>query len=769
MTDIRGCRTALALTLAALPALLGTPDARAQAHAAIPSLLPQPASMSMQSGSFFIPASLNVTIDGVDAHGAATLFDRLHAPHGPILTLVHAGGAQVRMRLVANALSLPAQGYELRVDHGGIVVTARDMTGLFYGAVSVSQLLGAGRKTIPAMRVRDWPRLQWRGVMLDSSRHFQTPDEVRALIDAMAELKLNVLHWHLTDDQGWRLEIRRYPELTRIGAWRRAQDSGPKGDGATYGGFYTQDEIRAIVAYAAERQITIVPELDMPGHAQAAIAAYPKVGSGGTPTQVSTTMGVHSYLYNVDDDTFTFIDNILDEVMELFPSRFIHIGGDEAVKDQWKHSPSVQARMHELGIHDEDALQSWFVERLGKYLSAHGRRLIGWDEILKGGLPASASVMSWHGIDGAITAARAGHDAVMAPSNTLYLDYMQTNRNDEPTGGRYPAESVSTVYHFDPLPPGTPETVRQHVLGVEGAIWTEYLTSGTAAMQAAFPRLDAMAEIAWTPRERQDWQGFTTRLKDEIARQLSYGVPVNQMGYAVDITTAPATDGHYDVTLSNQIGQGTIRYTLDGGNVDANTQPYVHPFVVTEGTVIHAAAFDQSGMQLAPVTARTLTTTEVATRSGTQFKACAGGRLSVRVPATPDATAAPYVTIDRTRDCVMYPSASLTGTQQLSVRMMPLTHFFNTPLDGDPQAPAMGKDAPHHAVSIWLDRCEGKPLATHRLPHHPKPGQAIELVLSLPAQGTHDLCVAVPEDREKFYYAFQKLSVTEVTGNAGSK
>ena len=241
------------------------------------------------------------------------------------------------------------------------------------------------------------------------------------------------------------------------------------------------------------------------------------------------------------------------------------------------------------------------------------------------------------------------------------------------------------------------------------------------------------------------------------------------MGYAVDIATGPATGGRYDVTLSNQIGQGTIRYTVDGGNVDAHTQPYGHPFAVAEGTVIHAAAFDRDGMQLAPATTRTLSADEVATRTGTRLGACEGGRLSVRVPATPDATAAPYLTIDRTRDCVMYPAAALTGTQQLSVRMVPITHFFNTPLDGDPQAPALDADAPRHAVSIWLDRCAGKPLATHRLPHHPKPGEAMDLLLSLPAQGTHDLCVAVPQGKETFYYAFEKLSVTDGTGNASSK
>ncbi|WP_165837847.1 beta-N-acetylhexosaminidase [Novacetimonas cocois] len=763
MTDISGHRAAFALTLGLLPAL---PHAAWASSATVElPLLPRPAIMSTQPGFFFMPASLDVVVDGVDALTATRLCDTMRAPHGPVLMMRDSGAAParaaIRMRLLASAASAPAEGYELAIGHDGIVVTAHDQAGLFYGAVSVSQLLGAGRARLPGMHVRDWPRLQWRGVMLDSSRHFQTPAEVRSLIDAMAELKLNVLHWHLTDDQGWRLEIRRYPELTRVGAWRRAPDSGPNGDGASYGGFYTQAEIRDIVAYAAARQITIVPELDMPGHAQAAIAAYPKVGSGGTPTRVSSTMGVHPYLYNVNEETFAFIDHILDEVMELFPSRFIHIGGDEAVKTQWQHSPAVQARMRELGIHDEEALQSWFIERLGKYLSAHGRRLIGWDEILKGGLPASASVMSWHGTAGAVTAAQAGHDAVMAPSDRLYFDYMQTDRDDEPTGGRYPVESLSTVYHFDPLPPGMPPSVQQHILGVEGGIWTEYLTSGRATMLAAFPRLDAMAETAWTPHERQDWDSFRIRLKDEVTRQLSRGVPVDQAAYAVSISAIPDQAGHYEVTLSNQIAQGTLHYTLDGREPDAQAPAYVHPLTVGAGTKVRAAAFDAGGLRLAPSSTRVISVGGIATRSGTQLAACEGGRLSLRIPATPDATAtAPYLTIDRTRDCVMYGAPPPQGASTLAIRVVPVTHFFNTPLDDGPRVPVMKLDAPRHAISVWPDRCTGKPVATTRLPRHPRPGVPLDISLPVTAQGAHDLCIAVPDEKEPLYYAFQTLSLT---------
>src|SRR6185312_8925842 len=324
---------------------------------------------------------------------------------------------------------------ELSASPRGVRLVARTPHGLFNGSMTLWQLLATDPEKplrVPRVAIADHPRFAWRGLMLDSARHLQSLDEIKRLLDQMAEHKLDVLHWHLTDDQGWRIEIRKYPKLTEVGAWRTPATV--HGTPPRYGGFYTQAQIRAIVAYAAERFITVVPEIEMPGHAQAAIAAYPEFGVTGAAPPVSPDWGVHTYLYNVDEKTFGFLEDVLGEVMDLFPSPYIHVGGDEAAKDQWQSSPTVQQRMRELGVKDEAALQGYFTARIEKFLAAHGRKLIGWDEILEGGVPPRATVMSWRGNAGGIAAAQGGHDVVMSPSPPMYFDHVQSTRDDEPPG-----------------------------------------------------------------------------------------------------------------------------------------------------------------------------------------------------------------------------------------------------------------------------------------------------------------------------------------------
>src|SRR5690606_27752028 len=335
-----------------------------------------------------------------------------------------AGAGDIRFVIDPAASPDAAEGYVLEVAGDGIRVAASDERGLFYGAVTLWQLLSSARGEavrIPALRIEDAPRFDWRGVMLDSARHFQSVDQIRQLLDAMARHKLNVLHWHLTDDQGWRIEIPKYPRLMEVAACRNpAGEAGTDpatGQARPYCGYYTQAQIRDIVAYAAQRHITIVPEFDMPGHVQAVVAAYPRYGSLGDTPAVSNEWGVHQYLFNVDEETFGFIEDVLDQIIELFPGPYIHIGGDEAVKTQWQASAGVQARMKELGIADETVLQSGSSKRIGTYLEGKDRRLLGWDEILDGGIAPQATVMSWRGTEGGIAAARAGHDVVMTPKD----------------------------------------------------------------------------------------------------------------------------------------------------------------------------------------------------------------------------------------------------------------------------------------------------------------------------------------------------------------
>ncbi|HTN27929.1 MAG TPA: family 20 glycosylhydrolase, partial [Burkholderiales bacterium] len=355
--------------------------------------------------------------------------------------------------------------------------------------------------------------------------------------------KLNVLQWHLTDDQAWRLEIKKYPKLTEVGAWR--VPAGPAAaadiDPATkrprlYGGFYTQEQVREIVAYAAARYVTIVPEIDVPGHASAAIAAYPQLGVTGQAAAVPADWGIYPNLFNVEESTFAFLEDVLGEVLTLFPSEYIHTGGDEAVKNQWHDSPRVQSRMRELGVKDEHALQSYFVQRMEKYLNAHGRRAIGWDEILEGGLAPNASIMSWRGIEGAITAAASGHDAVLSPAPTLYLD----NRPlDWARPGRGPVVSLENVYRFDPAPAALTEPQRAHILGVQANLWTEHVRTEERAEYMIFPRAAAIAEVGWSPAAQIDWQSFSARMTAQLERYKSLGI-----GFARAPEAVPERPGH---------------------------------------------------------------------------------------------------------------------------------------------------------------------------------------------------------------------------------
>ena len=403
-----------------------------------------------------------------------------------------------------------------------IDLEASDVAGLRYGTVTLWQLAAgsadSGRADIPAVRIEDSPRFRWRGLMLDSARHYQSPEFIERYLDWMALHKFNVLHWHLTDDQAWRLEIRRYPRLTSVGAWRvpagRAaqRDLDPAtGKPRLYGGFYSQDTVRRIVRYAAERNITVVPEIEMPGHASATVAAYPELGAGAAAEAVPADWGVYANLFNVEESTFAFLENVLREVLELFPGTYIHVGGDEAVKDQWRTSPRVQARMRELGIADEAALQSYFVQRVGRFLAANGRQLIGWDEILEGGLAPEATVMSWRGVDGARAAAQAGHDAVLAAWPTLYFDNRQGSATSEPPG-RGRVVGFADVYAFDTQVSGlTPEQLR-HVIGVQGNLWTEHVRTEERAEWMTWPRAAAVAELGWSPLERRDYADFRSRV-----------------------------------------------------------------------------------------------------------------------------------------------------------------------------------------------------------------------------------------------------------------
>ena len=566
-----------------LAALLSGP-----ATASPPKLLPVPSHVAEHRGAFRLSPSEAIRVPPRD-EGAATaaryLAMLLRSSNGLELKVRHASGA---IRFVRTR-GFPVEGYAIASDRRGLTVTASSDAGLLYGAVTAWQLAsGDEPNLIPAVTIRDAPRFGWRGLMLDSARHFQSPAFVRKLLDWMAVNKLNVLHWHLVDDQGWRLEIRKYPRLTQVSAWRVPATAPGAPPLPRVGGYYTQAEVRAIVVYAAARNITIVPEIEMPGHALSAIRAYPRLGTGApVPPGVESDWGVFPWLYNVDDDTFSFLEDVLGEVMTLFPSRFIHVGGDEAVKDQWRASPRIQARMKALGIADEHALQSWFMSRIGTFLAAHGRRMIGWDEILQGGIPANATIMSWQGTSGAIAAAKAGHDSVLSAAPTLYFDNRQGFSKLEPPG-RGNLVDLKSVYGFDPLPPELTPSERKHVLGLQGNLWTEHVRTEDRAAWNSFPRASAVAEIGWS--NRTDFADFIDRLVPQIERMRALGVTSAASAFAVKAETDfSRQENQLTVALSSQSGF-EIRYTLDGSAPSRTSLLYRAPFD-TFPTRLRAATF----------------------------------------------------------------------------------------------------------------------------------------------------------------------------------
>ena len=510
-----------------------------------PALIPLPQKMECREGTFQLQEKTRILTD-VPASGTGQyLAECLDKATGYTLKADRSTKAQPAKGTILLTTKdakpeLGAEGYELTVATNSIVVRAGKSAGLFYGMQSLLQLMppevfaanpvaGVDWK-IPCVHIEDQPRFKWRGFMLDVARHFFTKDEVKQMVDVLALHKINTLHLHLTDDQGWRIEIKKYPRLTQIAAWRDEAGFGldPKlstayGPDGRYGGFYTQDDIREIVAYARGRHITIVPEIEMPGHACAALAAYPELSCTGGPYTPNTKGGVFAGVYCAGkEETFEFLQNVLAEVRPLFPGQYIHIGGDEVPKDNWKKCPRCQARMKQEGLKTEHELQSYFIRRIEKVINAEGRTLVGWSEIREGGLAQNAAVMDW--IGGAVEAASAGHDVIMSPTGYCYLDYLQsTNRATEPnpSGSYLP---LSRVYSFEPLPAKLDPQYQAHILGAQGNLWTEYVPNFKHLQYMAFPRLCALAEVAWSPKASRNWENFLRRLPTQFQRFDQLGV-----------------------------------------------------------------------------------------------------------------------------------------------------------------------------------------------------------------------------------------------------
>jgi hexosaminidase len=501
------------------------------------------------------------------------------------------------------------EGYELAVEKDRIRITGKTPAGVFYGVQTLLQLIPArpedirridpiGQYRLPGVMIEDHPRFPWRGMHLDVCRHFFPKEFIKRYLDLMAMHKMNVFHWHLTEDQGWRIEIKKYPNLTEIGAWRVDREDQPwdrreaprPGEKAAYGGFYTQNDVREIIEYAQRRSITVIPEIEMPAHAIAALAAYPGLSCTGGPFYVMPggIWPINDIYCAGSEQTFAFLEDVLSEVMDLFPSKYIHIGGDEAAKENWKKCPKCQSRIRMEGLKNEEELQSYFIRRIEKFLVSKNRKLIGWDEILQGGLAPEATVMSWRGMDGGIAAAQQGHEVIMTPTDYCYFDYYQAQEGEPPgIGGFLPLEKV---YSFEPVPDILTPDQRRMILGGQGNVWTEYIPTPEHAEYMTLPRMAAMAEVLWSPKDRRNLNDFLRRMQVHYSRLDLAGVHYRHPAIGGFDAFNPFI-GKVRVRVTNPRPGTVIRYTLDGTDPAATSKTLEGPLMIRDNLTLTAQAF----------------------------------------------------------------------------------------------------------------------------------------------------------------------------------
>ena len=572
------------------------------------SIIPNPVEIAYHKGSYIIdPGTKLIFLDeslSFPARYAVKIWEPLL---GYKLEVEQVNSFEGNNSIILNLLEnvkpeIGDEGYILEIKPEKAVLSANTAAGILYGIQTITQLMDTQNTgVLPSCLIKDYPRFAWRGMHLDVSRHFMPIEFIYKMMDYMAMHKLNVLHWHLIDDQGWRLEINKYPKLTEVGAWRvdmshlhwneRPLINDP--DNATYGGFYTQEEVKALVAYAADRNISVMPEIEMPAHVMSALAAYPEFSCTGENLGVPPG-GVwpitHIYCAG-KDETFIFLENVLQEVMEIFPSEFIHIGGDEADKTNWRSCPKCQARIKNEGLTGEDALQSYFIHRIERFLNAHGRKIIGWDEILEGGLAPNASVMSWRGEQGGIEAAKMGHHVVMTPGSHCYFDHYQGDPSVEPLafGG---LTTLKKVYHYEPIPTELTVEEARLVLGAQANVWTEYMSVPEHVEYMVFPRLAALAEVVWSPAENRDWADFSRRMQQQYIRYERLGINYSRSAFRVSVNAEvnPASRS-LAVGLNTEVHFPEIRYTLDGSTPGPESPVYSQPVQIRQSSTLKAAVF----------------------------------------------------------------------------------------------------------------------------------------------------------------------------------
>ena len=574
------------------------------------NIVPKPLEMKLNQGAFRFTKDTKLVAANDQTQVFEVLQNKFVSAAGWNLGVVNTAPSSNFVQLSTD-VSLPEEAYNLKVTENQVIIYASGHNGFLYGLETIRQLLPVAIESknvvsnmnwdIPNVEIKDSPRFKWRGFMLDVSRHFFDKDYVMETIDQLALLKMNTLHLHLVDDQGWRIEIKKYPKLTEVGGFRVDQEDKPwnarptpeLGKETTYGGFYTQEDIKEIVAYAESRGITVVPEIEMPAHVMSAIAAYPELSCFQKPIMVPSggVWPITDIYCPGKETTFEFLENVLLEVMELFPSRYIHVGGDEATKTNWEKCPDCKKRIQEEGLETVEELQSYFIRHMERFLSSKGRTLLGWDEILEGGLAPGATVMSWRGVKGGLEASEAGHDVVMTPNSHCYFDYYQGDQDAEPLawGGNLP---LSKVYQFDPVVEGMSEEQANHVLGGQANLWTEYVPTKAQAEYMTYPRLAALAEAVWSSKDNRNWDDFSNRVSSLFQRYGIMGVNYAKSAYQVTTETSVNTEnGVISIALKSEFPQADIRFSLDGSDITSASKKYSAPVDIDRTTNIKAQVF----------------------------------------------------------------------------------------------------------------------------------------------------------------------------------
>ena len=574
-------------------------------------IIPKPAELQLKKGVFEFSKNTKIVATNAFQQQIAKEFsDRMNTSSGFNLQIIEEEPSKNFIQFIINP-ELGKEAYTLSVTSTSIIIKDSENNGFMYGLETVRQLLPVTIESpkvianqdwiIPAIEIKDQPRFQYRGLHLDVSRHFFEKDYIKKTIDRLAMHKMNVLHLHLVDDQGWRIEIKKYPKLTEIGAWRVDQEdkhwngrrlTSPDEKG-TYGGFYTQEELKEIVAYAASKCIEIIPEIEMPAHVSSAIASYPELSCFETPIGVPSggVWPITDIYCTGKENTFEFLENVLLEVMEIFPSKYIHIGGDEATKTNWVKCPHCQKRLKTEGLKNVEELQSYFVKRMEKFINLKGKKLIGWDEILEGGLAPEATVMSWRGVKGGVEAAKQGHDVIMTPGTHCYFDHYQGPQNEEPIaiGGFTP---ISKVYQFDPVVETMTTEEAKHVLGGQANLWSEYISTNEHSEYMIFPRLAALSEVLWSPKESRNWEDFSLRITTLFKRYDYLNINYAKSAYLVTANTSVNLESKtVSLSLQNEFPNPDIRYVLGANEIDKNAIKYTTPIELNKTTVVKASFF----------------------------------------------------------------------------------------------------------------------------------------------------------------------------------